>query len=221
MRRRAAPLINQLVASRRGWKEFTLKTIHQKRRAGHDLETITTKAIELFNAKGYEGTSMEEIAHGLGVTKAALYYHAPRGKVQILEHAMQRTLDPLGWSLQEPGAVNGTNLERLRYVLGRQIELVLQGMPEIGYFLLPVAHHPLSDELRARRKTYDKSIRRLLEHAILDGDVRSDLDSSVLLRLVLGMIYSMNEWYKPDGRMDPSEIRSNVFRIIFEGINPQ
>lgn len=196
-----------------------LGAIREKRRERHDLETITTRAIELFNERGYDGTSMEEIAKGLGVTKAALYYHAPHGKVQILEHAMRRTLDPLWMSLQEPGAMHGTNAERLRHVLSRQVELVLDGLPEIGYFLLPVAHHPLKEEVRARRKAYDGSVRRILEQAAVDGDIRNDIDLAVMLRLILGMIYSMNEWYRADGRLDPAEIQSAVFGVVFEGID--
>lgn len=38
-------------------------------------ERILDVALELFIEKGYEGTSLREIAEELGVTKAALYYH--------------------------------------------------------------------------------------------------------------------------------------------------
>src|SRR3954447_26224150 len=36
---------------------------------------ILAVAAELFTEKGYEGTSLREIADRLGITKAALYYH--------------------------------------------------------------------------------------------------------------------------------------------------
>jgi AcrR family transcriptional regulator len=41
-------------------------------------ERILDVALELFNEQGYEGTSLREIADGLGVTKAAIYYHFER-----------------------------------------------------------------------------------------------------------------------------------------------
>src|SRR5687768_6406808 len=34
-------------------------------------------ALDMFGRKGYEGTSLREIAESLGVSKAALYYHFP------------------------------------------------------------------------------------------------------------------------------------------------
>jgi AcrR family transcriptional regulator len=38
-------------------------------------ERILDIALDLFTAKGFDGTSLREIAEKLGVTKAALYYH--------------------------------------------------------------------------------------------------------------------------------------------------
>jgi AcrR family transcriptional regulator len=38
-------------------------------------ERILNVALELFTEKGYDGASLREIAEGLGVTKAAIYYH--------------------------------------------------------------------------------------------------------------------------------------------------
>ncbi|MFG2951011.1 TetR/AcrR family transcriptional regulator [Streptomyces adustus] len=45
-------------------------------RRGSDTKAeIRSVAMELFTEKGYEATSLREIAERLGVTKAALYYH--------------------------------------------------------------------------------------------------------------------------------------------------
>lgn len=193
----------------------------KRRRPSLDIESITTVALELFNEHGFDGTTMDEIAARLGVTKPALYYHAPNGKEEILRHAIHRVMDPLWMSLQEPGAVEGTAAERLRYVLTRQVELILQGMPEIGYFLLPVAHHHLKSEVRARRRAYDMAVKELFANAVEEGAIRADLDTQLMLRLVLGMGYSMNEWYLPGGRLEPEEIRDTVLSIVFQGIRKE
>lgn len=46
-----------------------------ERRGDETRERILDVALELFNERGYERTSLREIAERLGVTKAALYYH--------------------------------------------------------------------------------------------------------------------------------------------------
>jgi AcrR family transcriptional regulator len=60
-------------------------------------ERILDVALELFNEKGYDGTSLREIAERLGVTKAALYYHFERKEDILLElhlrlHGIGRTI---------------------------------------------------------------------------------------------------------------------------------
>lgn len=46
-------------------------------------ERILSVALELFAARGYEGTSIRDIAEHMGMTKAAIFYHFP-AKEQIL-----------------------------------------------------------------------------------------------------------------------------------------
>jgi AcrR family transcriptional regulator len=62
---------------------------------GSTRERILDIALELFNEKGYENTSLREIAERLGTTKAALYYHFARKQDLLLElhlrlHALGR-----------------------------------------------------------------------------------------------------------------------------------
>lgn len=42
---------------------------------GSSRDRILSVALDLFALKGYEATSMREISEGVGMTKAALYYH--------------------------------------------------------------------------------------------------------------------------------------------------
>ncbi len=52
-------------------------------------EKILEEALKLFAQSGYMGTSMNEIASGLGVTKAALYKHYS-SKQEILDSIVER-----------------------------------------------------------------------------------------------------------------------------------
>jgi AcrR family transcriptional regulator len=66
-----------------------------QRPRGSTRERILDIALELFNEKGYENTSLREIAERLGTTKAALYYHFARKQDLLLElhlrlHALGR-----------------------------------------------------------------------------------------------------------------------------------
>jgi AcrR family transcriptional regulator len=47
-------------------------------------EAVRRAALELFAAKGYEGTSLREIAEAVDMTKAAIYYHFPSKEAVLL-----------------------------------------------------------------------------------------------------------------------------------------
>jgi AcrR family transcriptional regulator len=64
-----------------------------KQRGSATRERILDIALELFNEKGYENTSIREIAERLGTTKAALYYYFARKQDILLElHLRLHTL---------------------------------------------------------------------------------------------------------------------------------
>ncbi|BCJ40004.1 TetR family transcriptional regulator [Actinoplanes ianthinogenes] len=75
-------------------------------RRGVDTKAEIRKvAIELFTERGYEATSLREIAERLGITKAALYYHYS-SKESIVLSIFQAHLDALdelvGWAREQP-----------------------------------------------------------------------------------------------------------------------
>ena len=44
-------------------------------RPGHDQDAVLTAAVRLFNERGYEATSMGDLAERLGITKSSIYHH--------------------------------------------------------------------------------------------------------------------------------------------------
>ena len=75
-------------------------------RPGHSLDSLLDTAVAVFIERGYEATSMDELAARLGVTKSAIYHHVP-SKVELLRLALDRALNALFAVLDEPGALTG------------------------------------------------------------------------------------------------------------------
>src|SRR6267378_331054 len=48
-------------------------------RAAYTPQSLLAVAVEVFNQRGYDGTSMEDLAHATGITKSSIYHHV-RGK---------------------------------------------------------------------------------------------------------------------------------------------
>ena len=63
-------------------------------RPGHDVDSVLAVAVEVFNERGYDGTSMRDLSTRLGIAKSAIYHHVP-GKEALLGMAVDGALDGL------------------------------------------------------------------------------------------------------------------------------
>src|SRR6478736_8222630 len=93
-------------------------------RPGHDQETVLRRAIELFNQRGYDGTSMGDLARELGLTKSAIYHHVP-SKSHLLAEALDEALDELTAAVEAGAApADGRSAaDRLRRTVQRSVEV--------------------------------------------------------------------------------------------------
>jgi AcrR family transcriptional regulator len=73
---------------------------------------ILDEAQALFSERGYVGTTVQQIADKLGITKAALYYHFPQGKAEIFVELMRRHLRRFHQGLE--GAIRSAGTARGR-----------------------------------------------------------------------------------------------------------
>ncbi|MEU8197129.1 helix-turn-helix domain-containing protein [Microbispora amethystogenes] len=65
-----------------------------ERRSGEDTRNeIRRIALKLFTERGFEGTSIKDIADALGTTKSALYYHFPNKEAIIASLLTDRQAD--------------------------------------------------------------------------------------------------------------------------------
>ncbi|GAB3687552.1 TetR/AcrR family transcriptional regulator [Nocardiopsis oceani] len=96
-------------------------------RAQNDTKAeIRAVALDFFGQKGYEKTSLREIAEQLDITKAALYYHFPSKK-----DLLRALIDPLRDDTEEMLEwIEGGSVKDPREILG-------------GYFDLCVRHSTL------------------------------------------------------------------------------
>ena len=84
---------------------------------------IRATALELFAARGYEQTSLREIAERVGLTKASLYYHYP-SKQELLQAIIRPLVDD--WEVAAAYAEKLPHTPgNIRSVLGRCLDALL------------------------------------------------------------------------------------------------
>lgn len=183
-------------------------------------EELLDLVVAEFNARGYDATSMEDIARATGMTKSAVYHHVP-GKEALLQLAVTRAVDALFAVLEEPASTTGTAVARLEHVLRRSAEVLADLLPYVTLLLRVRGNTVTERDALARRRELDRRLSALVQDAIDAGEVRADLDPRMVSRLLFGMVNSLTEWYRPGGPHGPAELGDALVALAFDGLRRQ
>jgi AcrR family transcriptional regulator len=182
-------------------------------------ESLLAVAVEVFNERGYDGTSMEHLSRAAGISKSSIYHHV-KGKEELLQRAISRALDGLFGILQEPRACEGRAVDRLEYAVRRTAEVLMQELPYVTLLLRVRGNTETERWAMARRREFDHEVAALVRQAAADGDLRADVEARLATRLLFGLVNSIVEWYRPgrDGGAGSDEVADAVVRMAFAGL---
>jgi AcrR family transcriptional regulator len=185
-------------------------------RPGYDLDGVLTTAVRLFNERGYEATSMGDLAERLGITKSSIYHHVS-SKEQLLRMAVDQALDGLFAAVDEVRAMEGPAIRRLEHLVRRSVLLLADRVEFVTLLLRVRGNTAVEREALLRRREFDSRVTELAVMAKLEGDLRPDVDPATAARLLFGMVNSLTEWYRPD-RGNAAALAETVTAIAFEGL---
>jgi AcrR family transcriptional regulator len=186
-------------------------------RPGHSLDSLLAVAIAVFNERGFEATSMDELAARLGVTKSAIYHHVP-SKVELLRLALDRALDALFAVTEEPPATTGPAIDRLEHVVRGSVRVLAAELPYVTLLLRVRGNSEVERTALQRRREFDRIVTGLVRAAEHEGDVRPDVDPAVTSRLLFGTVNSLTEWYRPGGGLSADDLADAVVTTTFSGL---
>src|SRR5436190_22371638 len=92
---------------------------------GRAVEVYRTAA-RIILQKGYDATSVSDIANALGITKAGLYHYI-RGKTELLYEIMKYGLRELDREVMAPAQKITDPEQRLRFIISTHAQLVTRG----------------------------------------------------------------------------------------------
>jgi AcrR family transcriptional regulator len=204
-----------------GWDTRTVPptrtTPARRGRPGYDLESLLSVAVKVFNERGYEATSMEDLSRKLGITKSAIYHHVA-SKDELLRIAVDRALDGLFEAAAETTVMSGKAIDRLEFLVRRSVHVLVDRLPFVTLLLRVRGNTKAERAALARRREFDRLVTELVLQAEAEGDIRPDVDPAVTARLLFGLVNSLTEWYRPRGGMGADALADAVCKIAFDGL---
>ncbi len=186
-------------------------------RPGHDLESVLAVAVEVFNERGYDGTSMRDLSLRLGIAKSAIYHHVT-GKEELLSLALDRALTGLSSVADRARALHAPAIERLEYLVRGSVEVLEAELPYVTLLLRVRGNTEVERAALNRRRAFDRFVAELVRESQRDGDIRPDADALVTARLLFGLVNSIVEWYRPTRRATTPPLADAVCAMAFDGL---
>lgn len=178
---------------------------------------IIEKAANLFCAKGYDSTSMSDIADAVGITKAGLYYFV-ESKEHLLYLITDYGLDLLDDLVRNPLKSVEDPEELLRQLIERHIRMLIHRPREVTIILheRTALHGVYREKVVQRKKQYIEYVRQLLTQLQAEGKSQ-EVDAAAATFFLLGALNWIYQWYKEDGMLSEEQLVDELTKLFSHG----
>ncbi len=182
------------------------------------LAEIYRAAAQVILRKGYDATSVNDIANAVGMTKAGLYHYI-NGKKELLFDIMNFGLDELEEEVVTPSRAIADSRARLQFIIATHARLVTRGDGAITILvdeitaLTPAQNRKIT---RRKREHFDR-LREILNELKAEGKL-ADLDTTAATFSLLGMINWLSRWFRQDGTLTEEQVAKEITKIALYGL---
>jgi TetR/AcrR family transcriptional regulator, cholesterol catabolism regulator len=180
---------------------------------------IVEQAAALFDARGYFGTNLEDVAAAVGLRKASLYHYFT-GKDDILR--LIHT-DFLAWTMEREERRRAYDLPPAQHLL----EIVSDTLEVIGrrpgHVRVFIEHYrDLDDETRrhivAERERYTTMVEEVIRQGVETGAFRP-MDPRLGVLALFGACNWSYQWYRPSDEESPRDTAMALWDILMRGVS--
>jgi AcrR family transcriptional regulator len=179
-------------------------------RGGQILATAT----RLFSNRGYSATRLDDIAAELGVTRAALYYYFPRGKLEILELVCAAGMDGAEQVLRDAVSISDP-VVAVESFFTTYAQHITSGEARVFFRETSELDPQFRRALLRRARSFTGTVVGLLQRGVDGGRFRDDFDPEVAANGLLGSLNWMSQWYHTARRAPSADAMGRQFAQLF------
>ena len=180
-------------------------------------DAILEAAREVFRENGYERTSVRAIAERADISISSLYAHIKSKEELFLELVApvhEQALADMATIIASDEEIR----EKLRRAIVRGASAFDDTYEEVVLYLRDF--FPLRERVDPQaRGELEQAWIALIEQGVAEGALRADVDPKLTAFGILGMINSMHQWYRPDGRYTAAEIGERYAASWINGLS--
>jgi TetR/AcrR family transcriptional regulator, cholesterol catabolism regulator len=187
---------------------------NKRKRLANRREIIVKAAGRLFREKGYEGTSVRDLADAVGLQSGSLFFHF-RSKEEILLSLLEGGLRRAVAILDRHLAAAVSPREKVSAILHGHLQAILDEERDAFYVVLrdwrTLSPHSRKKVIALRDEYENRialSLSELAPSGLIPGNIR-------LFRLfLLGALNWTVQWYRPDGDLTIGELADSFLELV-------
>lgn len=191
-------------------------------RKGPDPERhkeILDAAADVILRRGYDATSMQEIADAVELLKGSLYYYV-KSKEDFLYQIVQPVYVAVLDGVRPIELLEVSPLEKLAVFAHTHIHFVIENMRAFRIRIREFSQlgPERKAELAHSGHEYYEVLRRILEAGVEAGDIDPQLDVRIATYAIVGQLNSLTQWYDVSGRSGPAELANQMTAQIVASV---
>jgi AcrR family transcriptional regulator len=181
-------------------------------------QQILNKATQLFDDRGYVGSSMRDLAQDLGIEAASLYSHI-KSKEEILQNICFRMADEFMKATREVDKKELSCKEQLEAFVQAHIGVITRDTAASSVFFNEWKHlsEPFYSEFLELRNQYEGRFQNIIKKGIKNGEF-IDMDTKMATLTLLSSLNWVFRWYNPKGRLTIEELGKELAERMIYGI---
>ncbi|WP_445149723.1 TetR/AcrR family transcriptional regulator [Baekduia sp. Peel2402] len=175
---------------------------------------VTLDAARVFAARGYDQTSVPQLASELGLAAGSLYHYFG-GKEQLLIAICNELMEPLLARVADLQAEDLEPADHLRALVRIWVRHVVEHRDHMLVFQQErhvIDHGDQWRQVRADRKRFETLVDAAL--AAIEPPAARFTDRRLALSALLGMVNHTAQWYRPRGRLSPEQIADGYVDLL-------
>lgn len=176
---------------------------------------ILVHAAGLFAEKGYEATSLNDLAECLGLTKPAVYNYF-RSKQDLYDAVILETLSGLLDHVRTSVEANGSPPTRLKAFMTAHARYFAGHRDGFATMLVGfggMQNLEFRNDAMGLRQSYEALLGSILDEGVAGKSFR-DVDPRVATRAVLSLLNWMVRWFRPDGPQTAEQLAMEYYNLL-------
>ena len=181
-------------------------------------EVILSKAAWLFREKGYNATSMRDLAEAVGVEAASLYNHI-NSKSEILQEICFKVANRFMSHIEEVSQRAEPAIKKLESILRFHIRNMIELYEEVYVSDREWKHlaEPYLFNFQNQRRVYRQRIASIIEEGIQKGEIKP-IDAPTAVLIMLHAVSGIESWHRSKKKISGEMLEENMIIIMIEGL---